>query len=122
MVEKLFNENIEKYELPEDFLDKIFNGELKYHNYEYIREYYSKNHTGKELEFLDYCYERACNVSIIGYKYNDPKLGEIEFNGKHDFEDQEISVNGDWGFKTLGIPFKVFGDHTAVKLGTLKML
>ena len=120
IVQKSLKENKEKYKLSKEFIEKFethFN--MFNYNHETDKNFYS--FTEKELDFLDECYDKAWDANLKSYKYNDPIFGEIEFNGYHNFYDYySIEVEPGKTHKTLGIPFKVFGNHAAIKLGTLK--
>ena len=71
---------------------------------------------------MELCYDIAQDLNVTGYKYNDPIFGEMRFDGYHDFYEYSlIDVDENHRFRSIGIPFKVFGDHTVTKLGTLKI-
>lgn len=125
VVGKLLEENKEKYQLSEDFIEKFnndFDG-LYYGNTLDDTYKYFLDLTDQEVEFLEMCYDIVQDTTIEGYKYNDPILGELTIHDyRHQFYEYVlIDVDSNNIFHSIGIPFKVFEDHTATKLGTLKI-
>ena len=118
VLEKLLEENKEKYQLSEDFIEKLNNdfdgyvyGSLKDDTYEYFL-----NLTDKEIEFMEYCYDIASEIYVKQYKYDDPICGELIFyNYSYYYVYGMIDVDANNRFSSISIPFKVFGDHTATK-------
>lgn len=125
IVGKLLEENKEKYQLSEDFIEKFNNdfdgfyyGNTLDNTYKYFLDL-----TDQEVEFLEMCYDIVQDITIEGYKYNDPILGELIIREySHEFYEYiliKVEENKD-RLRSIKIPFKVFGDRLAIKLGTIK--
>ena len=123
VIEKLLDENKEKYQLTEDFIEK-FNNDFDGYSYHSLDDYsyqYFLNLTDKEIEFMEYCYDIATDAYVEKYKYNDPICGELTFyESRYFYEYSMIDVDSNNRFRSIGIPFKVFGEYPAIKLGTIK--